>query len=317
MKIYEQLGRVALGTRVRFLGEQITADAAQVYALYGIDMNPKWFPVFYALTQAREKTITSLAEEIGHSHVSVSKIVREMIKAGLVKEKSSAADRRRTMVSLTPAGAKIAVKIEDQLKDVRSAVDEMSARAKHDLWEALEEWESLLTQKSLLRRVIEQKKARESSGVRIVPYKPEYREAFQKLNEDWIKTHFKIEKADRVALEDPEGYILKRGGFIFVAVLDARPVGVCAILKRDDPKYPYELAKMAVDRNERGKNIGWLLGKAVIEKTRELGAKKVFLESNTKLTPAMGLYDKLGFKKITGPATPYERCNIQMELRLR
>jgi hypothetical protein len=34
------------------------------------------------------------------------------------------------------------------------------------------------------------------------------------------------------------------------------------------------------------------------------------------LTPAISLYGKLGFKKIVGPPTPYQRCNIQMELAL-
>ncbi|HMI01089.1 MAG TPA: GNAT family N-acetyltransferase, partial [Pedobacter sp.] len=60
----------------------------------------------------------------------------------------------------------------------------------------------------------------------------------------------------------------------------------------------------------------WLLGNAVIEKARSLGARKIYLESNTILTPAINLYHKLGFKKVAGHATPYERCNIQMELSL-
>ena len=78
----------------------------------------------------------------------------------------------------------------------------------------------------------------------------------------------------------------------------------------------YELAKMAVMERNRGKNIGWLLGKAVINKARELGAKKVFLESNTILEPASNLYHELGFQKVVGRRSPSERCNIQMELKL-
>jgi GNAT superfamily N-acetyltransferase len=66
----------------------------------------------------------------------------------------------------------------------------------------------------------------------------------------------------------------------------------------------------------RGKNIGWLLGKAIVTKAKSLKAKKLYLESNTILRPAIGLYQKLGFKKIEGLPTPYERCNIQMELKL-
>ncbi|RYD17729.1 MAG: MarR family transcriptional regulator, partial [Verrucomicrobiaceae bacterium] len=40
------------------------------------------------------------------------------------------------------------------------------------------------------------------------------------------------------------------------------------------------------------------------------------LESNTVLKPAIKLYEKLGFKKVVGRASPYSRANIQMELDL-
>ncbi len=78
----------------------------------------------------------------------------------------------------------------------------------------------------------------------------------------------------------------------------------------------YELSKMAVAEKVRGKGIGWLLGQAATNKARELGAKTVFLESNTVLEPAIRLYQKLGFRKVVGQPSPYKRANIQMELKL-
>lgn len=155
-----------------------------------------------------------------------------------------------------------------------------------------------------------------TGNLKIVPYTSEYRAAFQELNVAWITKYFKMEKSDHDALDNPEEYILNHGGYIFVATLDDHPVGVCALLKHDDPVYPYEMAKMAVAEEARGKGVGYLLGQAAIEKTRSLGADKLFLESNTILEPAIALYKKLGFRKIEGPPTPYERCNIQMELEL-
>ncbi|MGE0527962.1 MAG: GNAT family N-acetyltransferase [Bdellovibrionales bacterium] len=317
MELFEQLGRVALGTRVRFLGERITDDAAKIYALYGIKMNPKWFPVFFILSKGKARTITSIAEDIGHSHASVSKIVAEMSKARLVSERTCAEDRRRTLASLSRAGKEIVAKIESQYTDVRAAMEELASQSRHDLWGALGEWEYLLSQKSLFQRVIEMKKPRESARIDIVPYKAKYLAAFRELNLQWITTHFKVEPADRKALDRPKEYILDRGGFIFVALMNDQPVGVCALLKREDKVYPYELAKMAVAPEARGRHIGWLLGQAVIEKARSLGAARLFLESNTILKPAIRLYHKLGFKKVVGPSTPYERCNIQMELDLK
>ena len=85
----------------------------------------------------------------------------------------------------------------------------------------------------------------------------------------------------------------------------------------DDLNYDFEMAKMAVSPKAQGKNMGWLLGQAVIKSAKELGGSKIYLESNTILKPAINLYYKLGFQKITGRPTPYKRCNIQMELNLR
>ena len=59
------------------------------------------------------------------------------------------------------------------------------------------------------------------------------------------------------------------------------------------------------------------LGEAIKKTAKELGASKIYLESNTSLAPAINLYYKLGFQKITGRPTPYQRANIQMELNLK
>ncbi|KIO77211.1 MarR family transcriptional regulator [Pedobacter lusitanus] len=316
MEFFNQVGKKAIGSRLRMLTEKITEDAAQIYKCYDIDMQPKWFPVFYVLSQGNAMTITAIAKEIGHSHPSVSKIIGEMVKKELVDEKKDEADGRRNMVSLSAKGDEITVKIQNQYADLDKAVADIAAQSRNDLWKAMEEWEFLLGQKTLLRRVQEIKKDRESKEVSIVNYVPAYQQAFRALNEEWISSWFKMEQADYNALDDPQGYILDKGGYILVALYKGEPAGVCALIKMNDPDYDYELAKMAVSPAVQGKSIGWLLGSAIVRKAKELGAKKIYLESNTILKPAINLYHKLGFVKIAGRITPYERCNIQMELDL-
>jgi DNA-binding MarR family transcriptional regulator/predicted GNAT family N-acyltransferase len=317
MDFYNHTGKMALGSRLRRLSERITEDAAQVYTLYNVPLQPKWFPVFHVLSQGQDKTITAIAEEIGHSHPSVSTIIGEMSKQGFVTEKKDKKDGRKTVVGLSKKGKDILVHIAPQYTDVTSAIDEALAQSRHNLWKAIEEWEFLLSQKSLLRRVQEHKKKRESKDVQLVDYKPAYKEAFRQLNEEWISRYFKMEEADHKALDNPQKNIIAKGGYILVALYQDEPVGVCALLKMNDPVYEYELAKMAVSPKVQGKSIGWLLGQAAIDKVKALGAKKLYLESNTILEPAINLYHKLGFQKVVGHATPYERCNIQMELIIK
>ncbi|RQO31141.1 MarR family transcriptional regulator [Taibaiella sp. KBW10] len=312
--LFEQTGKSALGSRLRMFTALVTEDAAKIYESYGLDFTPKWFPVFFVLAQGGEKTITEIAVDIGHSQPSVSKIVREMTDAGLVKENQKSSDKRRNVVALTEKGQSFSDKIIPQLADVDAAIEGIITEARHNLWEALVEWEYLLEQKSLLKRVQEQRKLRERKEVDIVPYHSEHQQAFKALNEEWIATYFEIEDADRKALDNPQSYILDKGGKIFVALYHGEPIGVCALIKMDDPEYQYELAKMAVSPIAQGKSVGWLLGQAVVDEAKKLGASKLYLESNTLLKPAINLYHKLGFKKVVGRATPYARCNIQMEL---
>lgn len=314
MEFYNKIGKMALGSRLRRLSEQLTDQAGKVYELYNIDMNPKWFPVFYALAEGEDKSIMQIAHEISHSHPSVSTIVKEMVKNGVAQEISNKSDGRKNFIRLADKGRDINERIQVQYTDVNAAVENALNETQYNIWKAIEEWEFLLSQKDLLKRVEDEKKLRESKDVQVVPYQPEYQRAFKQLNEEWIKQYFKMEETDYKSLDHPEDYILNKGGHILIALYNNEPVGACALIKMDSKKY--ELAKMAVSPKAKGKGIGWLLGNACITKAKELGATKLYLESNTILKPAISLYHKLGFKKVTGIPSPYERCNIQMELEV-
>ncbi|RFS26581.1 GNAT family N-acetyltransferase [Chitinophaga silvatica] len=316
MEFFNKTGKMAIGSRLRLLTEQITDDAANIYKAYGQQIQPKWFPVFFALSESDAKTITQIAKEIGHSHPSVSKIIREMTKAGLIEEAQQETDGRKTTVRLSAKGKENIASMEDQYTDVGNAIEELSTQANNDLWKAIEEWEYLLAQQSLFDRVKAKKKERESQYIQIVPFSNEYQQAFSDLNKEWISTWFKMEESDFKALDHPQSYILDKGGYIFVALYKNEPLGVCALQKMNDPDYDYELAKLAVSPKAQGKNLAWLLCQAIIEKARSLGARNLYLESNTILEPAIRLYHKLGFKKVAGRPSPYERSNIQMELTL-
>lgn len=316
MEFFDKVGKAALGSRLRLMTAIITDDASKIYELYGVEFVPKWFPVFYTLTEDRELTITEIANEIGHSQPSVSKIIQEMIVAGIIKESLKTDDKRKNNVVLTEKGLSLSLKIKQQLKDIDVAVDGLISESKHNLWAALEEWEFLLEQKSMFKRVSDQKKIRESKNVKIVEFESQYKEAFKALNVEWISNYFEMEAADYKALDNPEEYILNKGGKILVALYDDEPVGVCALIKMNNPDYDFEMAKMAVSPKAQGKSIGWLLGQEIIKTAKDLGAKKIYLESNTILKPAINLYYKMGFEKVFGLETPYKRCNIQMELVL-
>lgn len=152
--------------------------------------------------------------------------------------------------------------------------------------------------------------------IKIVNYEDKYKAAFRDLNLQWIEQYFKVEPADRKMLDNPNENILDSGGRILIALFQDEVVGVCALKKHKDHLYQFELSKMAIRPDHQGKGIGYILGNAIIDLAKELGAQEIFLESNTILKPAIHLYRKFGFEEVKGFTSPYERSNIQMVLKL-
>ena len=70
-------------------------------------------------------------------------------------------------------------------------------------------------------------------------------------------------------------------------------------------------------------NYSWLnerpnSAKTIIERAKEAGCKLLFLESNRILTPALKLYERLGFIEVDKDisTSAYQRSNIYMEMML-
>jgi ribosomal protein S18 acetylase RimI-like enzyme len=151
--------------------------------------------------------------------------------------------------------------------------------------------------------------------VEIVHYLPEHRRRFKEINEQWITRSFVLEEEDIRTLEDPESYILKNGGAIYIALYDGEVAGTCAYLNFGNNSY--EMIKMAVDERFRGLKIGKLIGEYSLNDMRKKGAKHIFLFSNTKGSAvAIKLYRTLGFKEIELGNSEFQRADIKMELYL-
>ena len=147
--------------------------------------------------------------------------------------------------------------------------------------------------------------------MQIVDFRPDHAAAFKSLNEAWISRHFAIEEKDRDVLDDPRGTILAKGGRIFMAEQDGEAVGCVAMIPMSDGGF--EVAKMTVLEVLRGAGLGKLLMQACIEAGRAARAPRLYLETNSSLTPAISLYSAMGFKHLAPTASPYARADVFME----
>ena len=145
----------------------------------------------------------------------------------------------------------------------------------------------------------------------IIPFAPEHAEAFRALNEAWISKFFHLEPADHLVLNDPIAQIIDKGGQIFIAVHNGAAVGCVALKAMADGGY--EVAKMTVAERQRGTGLGRILLQRCIDAGAAAGARRLYLETNAKLAPAMGLYRAMGFHELPPNETPYDRCDVFME----
>ena len=152
------------------------------------------------------------------------------------------------------------------------------------------------------------------NNIEIIVYDDKYYSDFKRLNLEWLDKYHLTESHDLMVLNDPEGTILNRGGFIWLAEADGKIVGSAALMKEQEGEY--ELAKMSVTAAYRGKGISKLLIERCLYKAKAIGAKKLSLFSNHQLQTAIGLYEKYGFKHVALHNSPFETADVRMELML-
>jgi putative acetyltransferase len=141
--------------------------------------------------------------------------------------------------------------------------------------------------------------------------------AFRELNQAWIQQFFSMETKDHEVLGDPAEHILRPSGEIVMAILGDRAVGCCALLAMGGGSF--EIGKMAVSEECRGRGVGRKLLARVVGRAREIGAERLYLEANTNLPNAIHLYEAQGFVRLPPDRvrqSPYARSNVYMEMFL-
>ena len=147
----------------------------------------------------------------------------------------------------------------------------------------------------------------------IVGFNKKYSEQFFILNKAWIEESWHLEDSDKRDLLNPDK-IVHNGGQVFFALENQNAIGTVAMIKSSDDRF--ELAKMTVQEDFRGKGIANMLMDECIKFAKENNTKEIFLISNDSLTIARNLYDKYGFKQVKLDSQKYDRGNVKMSLKI-
>ena len=147
----------------------------------------------------------------------------------------------------------------------------------------------------------------------IVAFNKKYSEQFFLLNKAWIEESWRLEDSDKKDLLNPDK-IVENGGQVFFALDNKSVIGTVAMIKSSFDRF--ELAKMTVQEDFRGKGIANMLMDECLEFAKQNNANEIFLISNDSLIIARNLYDKYGFKEVKLDSQKYDRGNVKMILKI-
>jgi len=150
-------------------------------------------------------------------------------------------------------------------------------------------------------------------NVIVTDFQGQYSNQFYKLNKAWIEESWVLEDSDKKDLLNP-GKIVENGGQVFFALEDKIAIGTVAMIKSSNDRF--ELAKMTVQEDFRGKGIANILMDECLKFAKQNNAREIFLISNDSLIIARNLYDKYGFKEVVLDSQKYERGNVKMILQI-
>lgn len=149
--------------------------------------------------------------------------------------------------------------------------------------------------------------------MRIDTYKPKYKEAFVRLNTEWLTRFYWIESFDRYAMDHVEE-LIGQGAMAFFAVDEEEEVmATCMAMPLEGTTW--EICKLAAKNQYTGTGAGSAVLQAAMNYAEQHGACKEVLISCRGLKPAIHLYKKFGFYEV-----PYrkefwksEKADIEME----
>lgn len=298
-------GSLLLGSRLRKVSEALYAGVDEVYRGAGVDLPSRCFPILFLLRDHGRLGISELAAKLGQTHPAVSQMSRKLLRHRVVREAPDPRDDRRRLLTLSPRGRDVMARLEPVWKAIVAAAADLEV---DHLSQHLTAVDQALEARGFATRI--RSRLPERAAVEIIPFERRYAADFKRLNVEWLEKYFRVESIDEQVLSRPLA-ILREGGAIFLARQGTAIVGTCALLAAGDGRF--ELSKMAVTDSHKGLGIGRKLIVAVIAAYRVRGARELFLESNSKLTPAITLYESSGFVHAPRPSpSHYERGDVYM-----
>ena len=127
MNLYQSLGYLVLGSRLRRMSETFLAEINRIYQNEGIEFDASWFPVFYLLSKNDSLSIKELSEQTEVSHPAASQLITNLKNRKLVETTVCADDGRRQLVHFTDKGRELLKQILPVWDAISASMNELEA----------------------------------------------------------------------------------------------------------------------------------------------------------------------------------------------
>ena len=131
--VVKRLGHLALGTRLKRLGDRLQAQTQLILEDAGVPVPASHLPALAALDDGGPMTIGDLARALGVSQPGVTRTTATLEAAGLVRSGAAEDDGRARVVALSAAGRQLLARLRRRTfpgieAAVREACDDDSGR---------------------------------------------------------------------------------------------------------------------------------------------------------------------------------------------
>lgn len=285
--LIDESGILAISTRLQRLSEQFRKDGLLLYKAFGIEFEPKWFPVIYTLQFKSPLSILELASEIGYAHPSTISLLKELEQQKLISSLRDKTDERKRLIVLTGKAWELIEQMKPVWEVMVKVLSEITEN-ENSLLKALNESEAQLRKKGFLERalVLVDQLKKEEAGADVVPLEMEVQlvETTEGLKTSGaiLKSVLRETDADQlfaVTIPDQSSH--------FLATVHDLPAGTCSYHKT---KSGNKIEGLAILEQYRGMGVGKALIQAITASQNEV----FYVHSPISL---VSWFEKTGFLK--------------------
>jgi DNA-binding MarR family transcriptional regulator/GNAT superfamily N-acetyltransferase len=227
--------------------------------------------------------VRRLRARLGLDSGYLSRLLRSLEAAGLVRVAAGAGDRRVRVARLTAAGRRERAALDRRSDELaRSLLAPLSSKQRERLVVAMHEVERLLT----------------AASVQIMSVDPEHPDAQYCLAEYVAELNRRSERGfdPSVGATALPHEVRPPAGEFFVAYLHGEAVGCGAVKHHEDE--PAEIKRMWITPRARGLGLGRRLLESLETCARASGARVAHIETSAVLVEALSLYRSTGWVEV-------------------